>query len=35
MLFNSFMSMNPRAFFDFKNNANISRTLIKNHFKPS
>ena len=26
--------MNPRAFFSFKNNANISRTLAKNHFKP-
>ena len=33
-LFKSFMSMNPRAFFSFKNNANISRTLAKNHFKP-
>lgn len=32
-LFKSFMSMNPRAFFSFKNNANISRTLAKNHFK--
>ena len=26
--------MDPRAFFNFKNNADISRTLIKNHFKP-
>ena len=33
-LFKSFMSMNPNAFFSFKNHANISRTLAKNHFKP-
>jgi len=33
-LFKSFMSMDPRAFFNFKNNSDISRTLIKNHFKP-
>jgi hypothetical protein len=26
--------MDPRAFFNFKNNANISRTLVKNNFKP-
>ena len=26
--------MNPHAFFSFKNHANISRTLAKNHFKP-
>ena len=26
--------MNPQAFFNFKNNANISRTLVNSHFKP-
>ena len=26
--------MDPRAFYNFKDNANISRTLTKNHFKP-
>ena len=33
-LFKSFLSMNTRAFFSFKNSSNISRTLAKNHFKP-
>lgn len=28
------MSMDPRAFYNFKDNANISRTLVKNHLKP-
>ena len=33
-LFKSFTSMDPRAFHNFKNNSDIGRTLIKNHFKP-
>lgn len=33
-LFKSFMSMNPHAFFSFKNHSNISRTLVKHNFKP-
>lgn len=33
-LFKSFMSMDPHAFFNFKNSSNISRTLVKNQFKP-
>ena len=28
------MSMDLHAFYSFKNNSNISRTLVKNHFKP-
>ena len=26
--------MDPLAYFNFKNSANIGRTLVKNHFKP-
>ena len=33
-LFKSFLSMDPLAYFNFKNSSNIGRTLIKNHFKP-
>lgn len=28
------MFMNPRAFLHFKDNSDISRTLVRNHFKP-
>ena len=33
-LFKSFMSMNTNAFYRFKNNSDISRTLIQSNFKP-
>lgn len=26
--------MNPQAYFNFKTNANVGRTLVKGHFKP-
>ena len=33
-LFKSFTSMDPRAYHNFKNSSDISRTLIKGRFKP-